>query len=301
MSENTPNYAPILSKGTRKMTKKKKLGIMAAISAVLLLGGALLCFKDDIAQEIAENDLEPFRPITISQGTLDEITDDLIAETTAAEIIPIGSTKTTVTAEISQNIAVSEVLPDDVRQSLIDSAQAMNNAYPDAVGWLYIHDSSVNYPVMQSDDNDYYLSHAYDGSYLKAGSVFLDNRCENRFMNPINIVYAHNMKNGSMFAGVLNFADPAYFDSHRYGWLATPENVYRIDFFSCAKADMNDELYDGSTPINEWLSHLSDISVVTENVYFSENDRFISLSTCSYEFENARTILTGKLVEMNGG
>lgn len=69
------------------MTKKMKLGIMAVVSATLLLGGAMLYFKDDIAQEIAENDLKPFRPITISQGTLDEITDDLIAEKTAAEII----------------------------------------------------------------------------------------------------------------------------------------------------------------------------------------------------------------------
>lgn len=283
------------------MTKKIKLGLMAAVSAALLLGGAMLYFKDDIAQEIAENDLEPFRPIKISQGTLDDITDDLIAETTAAEIIQIGNTQTTVTADISQNIAVSDALPDDVRQSLIDSAQAMNSTYPDAIGWLYIPDSAIYYPIMHGGDNDFYLHHAYDGSSLKSGSIFLDYRCENRFMNPINIVYGHNMKNGSMFAGVLKFTDSAYFDSHRYGWIATPETVYRIDFFSCAKADMNDELYDGSTLINEWLSHLYDVSVVWETSDFSGNDRFISLSTCSYEFENARTILTGKLVEMNGG
>ncbi len=283
------------------MIKKKKLGIMAAVSAALLLGGALIYFKDDIAQNISENDLEPFRPITVSQGTLDDITNDLIAETTVEKTVEIGNSQTTATSEIPQNTAVSGILPDDVHQSLIDSAQAMNSAYPDAVGWLYIPDTPINYPIMQSDDNDYYLSHAYDGSYLKAGSVFLDNRCENRFMNPINIVYAHNMRNGSMFAGLLRFADSAYFESHRYGWLATPEIVYRIDFFSCAKADMNDELYDGSTPVDEWLSHLSDISVVSENADFSGNDRFISLSTCSYEFENARTILTGKLVETIGG
>ena len=268
------------------MTKKMKLGIMAAVSAALLLGGAMLYFKDNIAQEIAENDLEPFRPITVSQGTLDEITDDLIAETTAAEIIQIGNTQTTVTAEIPQDIEISDTLPDDVRQSLIDSAQSLNNAYPDAVGWLYIPDSAIYYPIMHGGDNDFYLHHAYDGGSLKSGSIFLDYRCENRFMNPVNIVYGHNMRNGSMFAGLLNFADSAYFDSHRYGWIATPETVYRVDFFSCAKADMNDELYDGSALINEWLSHLYDVSVVWENADFSGNNRFISLSTCSYEFEN---------------
>ncbi len=280
------------------MTKKMKIGIMAAVSAALLLGGAFLYFKDDIAQEIAENDLEPFRPITVSQDTLDEITSDLIAETTTKNTTKINSTQAVTTAEIPQNTAVSDTIPDDVRQSLIDSAQTMNRAHPDAVGWLYIPDTAINYPIMQGCDNDFYLHHSYDGSSLKSGSIFLDYCCENRLMNPINIVYGHNMRNGSMFAGLLKFADISYFDSHKYGWLATSETVYRIDFFSCSKADMNDAIYDGSAPVDEWISHLSDISVVTENTYFSENDRLISLSTCSYEFENARTILTGKLVEM---
>lgn len=283
------------------MTKKIKLGIMAAVSAALFLGGAMLYFKGDIAQNISEKDLKPFRPITVSQGTLDEITEDLIAETTAAEIIPIGTTKTTVTAEIPQNTAVSNTLPDDVRQSLIDSARSLNNVYPDAVGWLYIPDSSVNYPIMQGGDNDFYLHHSYDGGSLKSGSIFLDYRCENRFMNHVNIVYGHNMGNGSMFAGLLKFADSSYFDSHRYGWIATPETVYRVDFFSCAKADMNDKLYDGSMSVSQWIPHIADKSAVFRDTDFSEDDRFISLSTCSYEFENARTILTGKLVEMNGG
>lgn len=283
------------------MKKKNKLKIAAAVSAALLLGGAVLLFKDDIAQNISENDLKPFKPIMVSQGTLDDITDELMGETAAAEIVPIGSIQTTATAEIPQNIAVSDTLTDDVRQSLIDSAQSLNNAYPDAIGWLYIPDTAINYPIMQSDDNDYYLSHAYDGSYLKAGSVFLDHRCENRFMNPINIVYGHNMRNGSMFAGVVNFADPAYLDSHRYGWLSTPETVYRVDFFSCAKADWHDELYDGSLSAADWIPHVENLSVVCREMEYSENDRFISLSTCSYEFQNARTILTGKLVETIGG
>lgn len=283
------------------MAKKMKLGIMAAVSAALLLGGALLYFKDDIAQEIVENDLEPLRPIMVSQGTLEDITDDLIAETTTAEVVLIGNTQTTATAEIPQDTEVSDTLPDDVLQSLIDSAQAMNSTYPDAVGWLYIPDSAINYPIMHGSDNDFYLHHSYDGSSLKSGSIFLDYRCENRFMNPINIVYGHNMRNGSMFAGLLKFADSSYFDSHRYGWIATFETVYRIDFFSCATADMNDELYDGSMPVSQWIPHIADKSAVFRDTDFSEDDRFISLSTCSYEFENARTILTGKLVEMNGG
>lgn len=64
---------------------------------------------------------------------------------------------------------------------------------------------------------------------------------------------------------------------------------------------MNDELYDGLMSVSQWIPHIADRSTVFRDADFSEDDRFISLSTCSYEFENARTILTGKLVEMIGG
>lgn len=295
-----PHFAQILSKRMIIMTKKNKLRIVAAVSAALLLGGAYVYFKDDIAQEQSDKKLVPFVPITVSQGTLDEITDDLITETKVAEIVEISNTTTTVADEEITPIEAVDTLPDEIRQSLIDSAISLNNAYPDALGWLYIPNTNINYPVMQSGDNEYYLTHAYDGSGLKSGAVFLDYRCEGRFMNPINIVYAHNMKNGSMFAGVLNFTDSSYFDSHRYGWLATPETVYRIDFFSCAIADWHDSLYDGSMAVAEWIPHICDKSVVCREMSYSDEDRFISLSTCSYEFQNARTVLTGKLVDMGG-
>lgn len=280
------------------MNKKSILRIAAAVSAALLLGGFYFYFKDDISQDKAEDDLLPFRPIMVSQGTLDEITDDLMKTTAAETAVDISY----ITAdEEPAAVTVSDIIPNEVRQSLMESVQSLNEAYPDAIGWLYIPNTNISYPITQGRDNEYYLSHAYDGSSLKAGTIFLDCRCENRFMNPVNILYGHSMKNGTMFAGVLNFADSSYFESHRYGWLATPETVYRIDFFSCAKTDYNDELYDGNTPISEWTPHICEKSVVQRETEYTDNDRFISLSTCSYEFKNARTVLTGRLVEMNGG
>ncbi len=284
------------------MTKKKIIRIgLAVLAAALLAGGAVMLTKDDISQKIKEKELIPYMPAPIILAELDNTVPEVPAEDIQTETEYVKPENIQDFPDITQKTPVSEMPSENVLNELRESVRNIQTVYPDTVGWLYIPDTSINYPIMQGGDNDFYLHHAYDGSSLHAGSIFLDYRCENRFMNPVNIVYGHNMRNGSMFAGLLRFADSAYFDSHRYGWLATPETVYRIDFFSCAKADMNDELYDGSTPVDEWLSHLSDISVVSENADFSGNDRFISLSTCSYEFENARTILTGKLVEMNGG
>lgn len=273
------------------MTKKAKISIVAAVSAALLLGGSFIFFKDDIAQKKADNDILPYRPTSEMQHELDVISADLMTETTQAA----GSASPEAVTSVVEDTAAA-VLPDEIRQNLKDSAQSLNSAYPNAIGWLYIPNTRISYPVMQGEDNEYYLHHDFDGSSLKAGSIFLDYRCENRFMNPVNILYGHNMKNGSMFAQVTSYTTESFFEAHRYGWLSTPETVYRIDFFACSIVRSDDRLYNGNSPISEWIPHIYDRAVVSREMSYSDNDRFISLSTCSYEFENARTVLTGRLV-----
>lgn len=277
------------------MKKKTILRALAAVSAAaLLLGGAYLLTKDDFRQKLKETEIKPYMPTPTILAALDEASEPEITTTA------ITTTMTEDTAELTTEAVITTASPElasDVMEQLIDTAQSLNTAYPNAIGWLYIPDTVINYPVMQSDDNFYYLDHAYDGSPLKAGSVYLDYRCEGRFQNPINIVYAHNMKNGSMFAQITRFKNDSFFESHKYGWLATPEAVYRIDFFSLAVADWHDDLYKGDTSISEWIPHIYDKSAVSREMTYTADDRFVSFSTCSYEFENARNILTGKLVE----
>ena len=270
------------------MNKKNIIRVTAAVSAALLFAGAFMLTKDDIRQSVKENDMKKYLPKPGAIEALDEISlSEVISETAP------------ITDESIQTSAPE--IPDisqEIKEELIITSAELKDSYPNALGWLYIPGTTVSYPVMQYSDNDYYISHAYDGSRLKAGSVFLDHRCESRFKNPINIVYAHNMQNGTMFADVVDFKEKDFFESHRYGWLATPETVYMIDFFSCVVADWHDEMYNGSMPIAQWISHILEKSAVRRDMEYSDNDRFISLSTCSYEFTNARTILTGKLVEM---
>ena len=153
---------------------------------------------------------------------------------------------------------------------------------------------------MQGEDNDFYLTHGTDGRSLKCGCIELDFRCENRFQNNFNILYGHNMKNGSMFANVCRFKERSYYDSHPYGWMYTSDSVYRLDFFSVAVTDWHDEIYNGFRSLDEWTPHLKEISRIYEEVGLTEQDRLVLLSTCSYEFDNARTVLTGRLVEMEG-
>ena len=300
--------------------KKKTITIVAVISTALLLGGAGLLVKDDAQQAQKNAEIKPYALTQDVQDKLDQIADELTAETQAVNLentsipesfnIPENFTDATEILETTgifdisdstEESRISDTLPTEIYQQLQDAAQTLTDAYPDAIGWLYIPDTSINYPLMQGEDNEFYLHHAYDGSYLSAGSVFLDCRCAPNFMNPINVVYAHNMKNGSMFAGIINFKNSAYFESHKYGWLSTSDKVYRIDFFSVAVADWHDSIYDGSLLITDWMNQVQNLSQIFNGISYGETDKFISLSTCSSEFQNARTVLTGRLVEMNGG
>lgn len=273
--------------------RKRTITIVAAVSAALLLGGTTMLLKDDTVQMAKSAEI---RELSISEKVRTELDDisDVLAEAVELGIEPVSEEA----AENAEPVQATKTLPAEVLDQLKDTAKNLKAAYPDAIGWLYIPDTAINYPLMQGNDNEFYLHHAYDGSKLTAGSIYLDYRCENRLLNPINVVYGHNMKNGSMFAGLLKYDDSAYFDEHRYGWLATESIVYRIDFFSLTKADWEDVIYDGSQPVENWMPRIRTLSRTYNEISYTEADRFILLSTCSYEFKNARTVLTGKLVEM---
>lgn len=106
------------------------------------------------------------------------------------------------------------------------------------------------------------------------------------------------MSDGSMFADVIKFIDSDYFDSHNYGWLTTENTVYKIDFFSLSQPENYDGFYDVNSDVNVWLDDLRTNSFIWRNIGVSENDKFISLSTCTGSEGSSRTVLTGKLCEI---
>lgn len=272
------------------------------ISAALLLGGSVLLVRDDVKQEMKTAEIQPYTVSVEVQEQLDSITAELIQKTDVTEqVVSFPEDVTIENTTETEPIQAYDTLPEETMRELISAAQTLTDAYPDAIGWLILPGTNVQYPLMQGEDNDFYLHHAYDGSNMNAGSVFLDCRCEKHLLNGINMVYGHNMKNGTMLAGLAKFEDAEYFNTHRYGWLATGDKVYRIDFFSLAHADSEDAIYDGSQSITSWMIRLRGLSGIYEPVSYSEDDRFISLSTCTSANGNDRTILTGRLVMMTGG
>lgn len=244
--------------------KSKLLKIAAAVSAAALIaGGIYFLFYDDLAQKISYEKLKPFMPdITVL------------------------------------NVSPTEQIEEDEKKELNEQVQELNQSYDDSIGWIYIPDTNINYPIMQSEDNEYYLHRSYDGSYLYSGSIYLDWQCKSDFSGDVNMLYGHNMQNGSMFADVVNFINEDYFDSHKYGWLTTEDSVYRIEFFSVSQPQSCSGVYNVMRAGDKWLRKLKSCSLIFKNPQVSEDDSMISLSTCTNSEGSSRTVLTGKLVEI---
>lgn len=181
---------------------------------------------------------------------------------------------------------------------LVVDFEALQKENPDIIAWLYCEDTVINYPVLQSTDNAYYLYRLADGSENSAGSLFADFRNAADFSDWNTIIYGHNMKNGSMFGTLSDYHEQAYYEAHPVWWLFTPEGAYRIELFAgyitAADAEAfsllqtraeRDALAETARARSTFLSDLA----------LNDEDRLITLSTCSYEFDTARYVLLGVL------
>ena len=100
---------------------------------------------------------------------------------------------------------------------------------PDIIAWIYCEDTPVNYPIVQADDNDYYLRRLLDGTWNVAGTLFMDYRNADDFSDWHTVIYGHNMKNDSMFGTLPEYRSQEYYEQHPAWYLLTPTQNYKIE------------------------------------------------------------------------
>ena len=172
----------------------------------------------------------------------------------------------------------------------------------DVIGWLYCENTPIHYPVVQANNNDYYLHRDLHGEYLKTGTLFADYRCKPVGTGQNHIIYGHNMKNSSMFGTLVKYTRQEYYNTHPVLYYLTPDKDYRIDLFAGFTADATSDIY--RTEIGEandfeaFLQELKTKSTFTSDVTVTGDDHIVMLSTCSYEFNNARYVVFGKLTPL---
>lgn len=171
---------------------------------------------------------------------------------------------------------------------------------PNIVGWIYSENTVINYPIVQGEDNLYYVDRLPDGRFNAHGSIFLDYRNLSDFGDFNSILYGHNMVNNSMFGTLHDYNSQSYYEKHPYMWIITPDAAYRLDLIAGMVTPSDGdayELFNSQEELHAHLEYALSQSVFDAGEVDIESIRHImTLSTCSYEFATARFVLIGNLV-----
>ena len=173
--------------------------------------------------------------------------------------------------------------------------------YDNVKGWLYSEGTVINYPIAQGSDNDYYLYRMINGEYNGKGSLFLDYRCEKPFRQFLSVIYGHRMKDGSMFHSLIEYRNHSYYEEHPKMLLVTPKASYDVLVFAAVTIPSDSERYnmvfESDEQKQEYLDWIQDSTELSTDVEVTPKDRIVMMSTCTYEFEEARLVVYGKLVK----
>ena len=169
-----------------------------------------------------------------------------------------------------------------------------------AVAWIFSPDTVINYVIAQSKDNAYYLNHLLDGTAASGGSLFMDYRANAGFSDWNTVIYGHQMNNGTMFGSLSNYRDPAYYEQHPVMYLYVPGKRFTLELIAGYTTDIYDPAFDPAISRekrNALLARAVARSTFQSGVTAGEEDRLVTLSTCAYDYNNARYVVIGRLVE----
>lgn len=227
--------------------------------------------------------------------------------------IHIPPSEPTQATENTKPIVITEELSEEPAEEIETEPPKPNIVFPevdfdalrevneDVVGWLYIEGTNINYPVVQGEDNKEYLNKLFDGEYNGAGSIFMDCRNSPDLSESNTILYGHNMKNKTMFSELRNYLKQETYDAYPIGLYITPEGNYWFEMVaglvSHATGPSWQLDFDSEEEVLQWIQDAMAHSSFTSTTVPELGDKVITLSTCTYEFQNARFVLVGILNE----
>ncbi len=175
------------------------------------------------------------------------------------------------------------------------------------IGWLKIDDTIIDYPVMQTSNNEYYLDHNFNQEYDKNGSIFLDYNCSIYPRSTNLIIYGHHMKSGSMFGNLQKYAKESYYQEHKLIQFDTIYEkgtyevmyVFRSQVFN--KDDMVFKYYqfinaNSGAEFDSYMDEMEKLSLYDTGVTAKYGDSLITLSTCDNSQEDGRFVVVARRV-----
>ena len=191
---------------------------------------------------------------------------------------------------------------------ILKKYETLYNKNRKLIGWLKIEGCDIDYPVMQTSNNEYYLDHNYNQEYDKNGSLFLDKDCDAAFPNDNMIIYGHHMKSGKMFGNLNYYSKESFWEDNREFTFDTiyETGTYAVMYVFRSKIYSEEEIvfkyyqFIDATSENEFNSNMEEManmSLYDTGVTASYGDRLITLSTCDSSEEDGRFVVVAKKIK----
>ena len=191
---------------------------------------------------------------------------------------------------------------------ILDKYKTLYNKNKSLIGWIKIADTNIDYPVMQTSNNDYYLDHNLSQEYDKNGSIFLDKDCDVLKPSTNLIVYGHHMQSGKMFGRLDQYSKESYYQEHPVIEFDTiyEEGTWEVMYVFRSKIYTADEIVfkyyqfidaNSAEEFDSNMRQMSEMSLYDTGVTASYGDRLLTLSTCYYTEEDGRFVVVAKKVD----
>ena len=267
-------------------------------ACILCLAGAVICTavacSGKETQSQAEDEYDKLSEQTEVKTT--EEPEKVSPEPEATEAPP----------EDKDPLAILEEMGVPIPEKEVDFADLQENTNGDIYAWIHIPDTKIDYPVLQHPtDNSYYLNHNLDGSRGYPGCIYTEDYNKKDFTDSNTVLYGHNMKNGTMFAGLHKYGDSEYLEEHPYIYIYTEEGLLAYEIFAAYQSGDEHILYahDGFEDRKVYGKYLEEIlnmrsmgSVLKEGAEVTEDSRIITLSTCISGKPDNRFLVQGVLL-----
>lgn len=253
------------------MSKLEK--VIIVIASLAALTAAFMIFKTARDYKAASDEYDSLR-----QYASEEISATETAEK-VSDIKPIELEEAEERKELKSNEN-----REDFPEMEVDF-KALREKNPDTVGWLYVGSCGISYPIVQGEDNDYYMNHTFEGTVNSSGAIIMDYRDDKYLKDWNTFIYGHNMKNGSMFGSLKKLLkDETLYDSDPYIYVYLPGYIYRYKIFSYYKDKPDSKMYWTADTLQEYRQYIRDalsLSVRDLGVETSEENNMVTLVTCS--------------------
>ena len=253
------------------MSKLEK--VIIVIASLAALTAAFMIFKTARDYKAASDEYDSLRQYASEEVSATETAEKV------SDIKPIELEEAEERKELKSNEN-----REDFPEMEVDF-KALREKNPDTVGWLYVGSCGISYPIVQGEDNDYYMNHTFEGTVNSSGAIIMDYRDDKYLKDWNTFIYGHNMKNGSMFGSLKKLLkDETLYDSDPYIYVYLPGYIYRYKIFSYYKDKPDSKMCWTADTLQEYRQYIRDalsLSVRDLGVETSEENNMVTLVTCS--------------------